>query len=314
MPTKTKKGTSRPPAKSKSTSKPRAPKLQLVRQPALVPNVCALTDPFCEHAYGAKYPDDSSVRSLTQTVHQLYNVVSNPSGLAATFFTPSYGAAIGHPTCTPGIVPEYVVNSSVSNPYALTGVKEYRITSWGVRLKAIGAPLYRSGVVHIRFYRESSWLATDIQGTKYNGEQSLDIPVADCLDVQLIGQHSAAPPANFYLKDNVGTLTQWDSPGYNCIGVYIDGVRADETILQVEVIAHYELLFGEGTSLGPLGTPPPPANPLVTQAASLVSSTASNIFTAGARQVAKSLEQAAINALQGIGRRAVRAGTLALMA
>lgn len=75
------------------------------RKPKHQPNgsavkaLCSLTDPFCEHAYGAKIPDGSTTNSLTSSSRGYFTFTTKDSGgagYAAAFFNPNnMGYCIG---------------------------------------------------------------------------------------------------------------------------------------------------------------------------------------------------------------------------
>lgn len=268
----------------------------------LIASVCGLTDPFCVHAIGAKYPDASSLRSLPWTLHGRTQLASNAAGNGALLFLPNYinapflaATAIAlPPTASFG-------NFSDATANRVASVNAFRLVSWGMRLKNVVAPLAAGGMVHVRSLtnREGFGLG-QVDMTTYSRSESLDIPLQDCRDVHIVGSRTDQRPADWYPAGLTGAgviVTNWQSPGFNPVSVYVTGVPATAGILDIEFIYHYELQFDDTSDLGLLATPAPIANPLLASAASAAQSAAKHFFNQSASAVASFLERRAATAI-----------------
>lgn len=262
---------------------------------ALVHAVCGLTDPFCGHAFGAKYPDDSSLRSLSFTDH--HSVTGGSfSGTGALLLAPDYNVL-------PWIFPASITGgtatwaSFVSNPNANNNVVDFRITSWGVRVSSIAAPLTATGMVRFRSLASDSILPTT-DCLSYARSGSLDVPLQDCKDITIIGPHTADMPQKWYSNGTAAgsAASTWRSPGFSPITLFFDGCP-DGSVVNVEVIVHYELQFASSSGMTLFSTPSPMANPVVTGAAAKVTSKTKTFAKKAAAKVGQEIKEQATKAI-----------------
>lgn len=282
--------------------------------------MCGLTDPFCVHAIGAKYPDASSLRSLPWTLHGRTALASNAAGNGALLWLPNY---INSPftAATAIALPPTASFGTLSDASAnrVATVNAYRLVSWGMRLKNVVAPLNSGGMVHVRSLtnREGFGLG-QVDMTTYSRAEAMDIPLQDCKDVHIVGSRTDQRPADWYPAGYTGpgaNVTAWNASGFNPISVYVTGVPASASILDIEFLFHYELQFDDTSDLGLLATPAPIASPLVASAASAVQSAAKHFFNQSAAAVGSFLERraaTALGSLLGGPMGGVTAGMLAL--
>lgn len=266
--------------------------------------VCALTDPFCSHAIGVKYPDASSLRSLPWALHSRTTITALATGNGSMMVVPNYinapfvfGLTAVGGVATYGTLADATVNR-------IAGVNAYRLVSWGMRLKNLVPPLTSGGMVHIRCLtnREGFNLAT-VDQVSYSRSESMDIPLQQCRDVHVVGVRTDQRPADWYPPafNPVGVgINSWLASGFSPVTVYVSGVTPSVAILDVELFFHYELQFDDTSDLGLLATPAPVANPLLTAAASAASSTAKSLFNQGAEAVGAYLERRAAAAIGGL--------------
>lgn len=269
-----------------------------------VQRVCGLTDPFCGHAFGAKVPDLSNTRTLPYTRHGRRTISSNFEGSAAFMFLPQY---TNDPVVTPvsvvgGNVITWETNFTPATPFA--NVSRYRVVSSGYRVRNISAPLYSSGMVHVRALAQQ--IATSfspMDGTSYAVSDYMDLPLQDCKNLNVIVPHTSQPLINFYSPLSVpagAAVTSWQSPGFVGTTVLLSGGPADSGVLDVEYFIHYELVFDEGDQMMILASPPPPSNSVYTAAAAKVSSTIDTFFNMGTQAVASYMEKKALTAIAGL--------------
>lgn len=251
--------------------------------PQLVRQVCGLTDPFCEHARGAKYPDDSSIRTLPYTYESIQTVTTNGTGSAWNLFSPQYGfnewtfaatAADNEVTAWTN----FAVQSLISN------VSKYRIVSTGIRLKRITAPLNTSGIVRIRIWPVEALSALGTLNTSsFNATYAVDVPLQDMSDTCIALPHTPQVPTVFYdTTGDVAIVTGAGCKGFCPMTVQVVGAPATQNVLEAHLITHYELLFEDSSGLAQVATPSPPRNPMITDAANYVTSTMKPIVASGA--------------------------------
>jgi len=273
-----------PPKLTRAPQSPRPPLNYVPHQ--LIRSVCGLVDPFCEHARGAKYPDDSSVRSLPHTLEQRTTILTDGAGTAAQLYSLQY--TIGPDATASARVGPLVTgwnNWSTASP--ITGVSSYRIVSAGLRIQCVTAPIYSSGMIHIRIWpTEVVGNLSVVDMLSYNATYSLDIPLQDAHDLCVIFPHTPARPETFYNAiDDKGLVANTETKGFYAMTIYVSGAPFSQEVLSVKHVTHFELLFDDSSTLQMLATPSPTRNPLITNAANALTSTIKPVFEDGVRAI-----------------------------
>lgn len=270
---------------------------------ALVPAVCGLVDPFCVHARGAKFPDESNTRTLAWSFHSRYTLTSDGAGSSGTLFLPGFTFVPfvdSFSVTTAGILNS---NIQVVNAQAIAGVTSYRIVSAGFRLRRVGAPLNASGGVHIRMLGDllGTNIAT-VDGLSYSRAEALDIAYQDANTVSVIIPHSAQPAQLFYqpISAALTGVSAWTAPGFTPVSIVILGAQAAVMVAEIEYFVHYELLFDDSSAMTMLATPPATPNPIVQAAAKSLTSAAKSIFTEGVEAVGGFIERKAKTAIASL--------------
>lgn len=268
-----------PPQQRKTSVPPvvRAPPRPKVDMKA-IEQVCGLTDPFCPQARLAKYPDDSSVETMTFTTRSAFTAGTDANGnSAAAFFPrPAGGYVLGGAVtiATTIVTPNLSFDAPAVAP--LTGAVGFRVISAGLKLKSVAPPLTASGMVYIRSFASevpSSYTAYD--GASFSASQCREVPLSGCTDECIIFEHSSQMPQSFYPLASTNTLADWVPTGFKPITITVVGAPASSSILYIEFVMHLEYVFADDAALGLACTPPPPANSAVTHAAAKISSSSS---------------------------------------
>lgn len=264
----------------------------------LVSRICGLTDPFCDHAIGAKYPDDSSVRTLPFTYRSLETVVSGAGGADRRYANLQYQFQPWHTANVSSGSTVTSWNNSVTNT-VIPGASMYRIVSAGFILRRIAAPLYASGSIHIRTYGFKHMLNLNgVDLVTYNSSNQLDIPYQDCNELCVVFQHSDEMPQLFYETNFDTDITSDEvTHGFFPVSIFAIGVPASTAIYTIETIIHYELTFEVSSGLAQAATPPPPANHVITGLSNRVSSIMKPIFEHGKSEVGRYLQDKAKGAI-----------------
>lgn len=281
-------------SKVASTSKQLVPRNRV--SPITMSSICGLTDPFCSHAIGTKYPDASSARSLPFSMHYQVNVTTDGLGNGAMLFAPGYNFGFAQATTTSAIGSCVFPAAFTANNVSGLTPSAYRIVSSGIRIRNLASPLNASGIVQIRGYASpngATYLAVDTG--KYNCDFYQDIPLQSIngsghTDVvfRRTDEVESRQFVNPATTNPTSGIVAYVAPGFGVIVVTVLGGPATSAPINVEWLQHMELLFDDSDSLAVAMTPSHPANPLLTQAASSVSRTVGNIFT----QVGKDIETA----------------------
>jgi len=264
----------------------------------LVSQVCGLTDPFCSHAGGAKYPDFSSVRTLPYTRRQRMTLTTDAAGYANLVIAPQYNY---NPYSTVNVYAGNAV-TSWSNFAAyptIAGVSGYRIVSAGFIVRHVVSPLNSAGMVYIRQYgTENGSFMAPIDTTTYNCTSEANVPVQEAKEIAVVLQKTSQMPQNFYFQTtDTTTVGNVIARGVAFATVAVAGAPFSTPVLEIEFITNYELIFEDGSDLAQVATPPPPANALITDAAARVSSSLVPIVRGGVEAFGKALVARATTAL-----------------
>lgn len=267
----------------------------------MVSKVCGITDPFCVHAGGAKYPDYSAVRTLPYSRRLVTTMTSDASGFCNLIINPQYSFS---PFSAANV---YVGNDITSwvnfapYPSLIASVSSYRIVSYGYIIRHIVSPLNSAGMVYVRQYGvENGALIAPINTTTYNATAIANVPVQEAREIAVIAGRTSQMPQNFYsAAADVANVGNGITHGFSFSTIAVAGAPANTPILEVEFVINLELIFEDSSELAQVSTPPPTANSVITSAASHVTSSLFPIFKEGVMAVGRSLVNKASVALAG---------------
>lgn len=266
---------------------------------ALTRQVCAITDPFCKHAIGAKLPDNSSVRTLTYSRHVQTTLATDVSGRGGLLILPNYNywpfveTSVG----VGGFGVPVAMTPSI--PFSNTAL--YRIVSCGVKISSVAAPLNASGLVRIRSFNDSNGAGYNpINYSSFATPDYIDIPLRETNGIAVVSVPLPMPRQSFY--DPLTTTpssdaTHWQAPGFGAIGVSLMGGPVSTDVIVVELFLNMEIVFEEGNSMALLASPPPPANQALVNASSKLTSLSTFVFDKGISAASSWIERKAMAAI-----------------
>lgn len=294
-----------------------SPRPREMKQNINAEHVCALTDPFCKHAEGVKYPDSSSARTLAYGAHFRGLMGTDATGNAANLFCPAFdlGTAVG--TISGGQANYTTMVANTTSGLVPIG---YRIVLMGIRIRNMTAPLNASGMVYIRgFPAQNGSTLTAIPLQSYNCDFFADIPLQSIntnghtdivfkrtdhmASVQFVSPNETNPNAN---------VSSYIAPGWGTVQVGVFGGPISTTVLDVEYFIHYELMFDDSTAIALLATPAPHTNPMLSTLAANVSRAAGNVFYQIGNDATKAITALARKAMSGAGKALVMQAAMLL--
>lgn len=280
-------------------------KATIARSPShhLVSMVCGVTDPFCPHSSGAKYPDNSSARTLTYTRRGLMKLDTSGGSILGTqawYWHPQfYNEPIAPASLisAAGVVTGWSPFPSVA---PIAGVTAYRIVSSGFTLKNISNLMTTDGLISLR-----SWAKPDgaefaiVDTTSFSASAAYDVPLLDCKDVATITQRSTRLPQAFVdTDDDRGVVTNTTDNGFLPVTILLSAASTNKVYMSW--VINYELVFDDSSGLAQLATNPPLNNPLITQAAAAVTSSVGTIFSRSASAIGDVIVRKAAQAVAGL--------------
>lgn len=298
-----------PPALVRSTRVPRAA--------SWVPQVCGLTDPFCEHARYARYPDANGTRSLSYPLRKMFTITTGGTGNNAYLIVPNFWNNWENPS-SGGTFPNVTFGNAYTARGVLSATSNVRLTSWGFRINHVTTPLNASGLVMVRGFAVSNGTPLlNVDVSTMNADVVANIPLQDCADVAFVGKRSNTT-SQFYtapssiLASGAAGVTLYNGIGYDAYTIAITGGPASAGAVSVEIYENWEITIDDADAAAQLMIKPPPANSVATQAAAIVSSQAETVFLHGVNAASAFLRKAAIKAIGGVLGGPLTASALAL--
>jgi hypothetical protein len=225
-------------------------------------------------------------------------------GNAAMMFIPNYlyapfSAAFGIAANVATYSNPLVLGSRLAN------VSGYRITSFGIKVRGISAPLNASGTLSIRgLGQKTGGTMGLVSTTGFSVDWYEDVALRNTDEVCIIARKLDGQSDFFSLPTDTtpsSALTSWVAPGWGAFQLAVMGGPANTNIMSIEIFLNMEVTFADGESLALLATPPPKFSGEFQAITREVSSTGRSVFLKGAEQVGKwavqHAGQAAMNAL-----------------
>lgn len=264
--------------KKKAKGRAKGGKPSMPRQPSmagamsLAMGVCSVTNPFCEEAVGAKWPDNSYTKSATFDVRAIpVTVTTNATGLAALLFTPTRDVDYFLATCA-GTTATYgaATGWTIATYPTTADVVRWRLTSMGIRIRAVVNKMTAAGSVRIRLFSPmggTTLNALDINSTM--ADEVADIPVSRLVenDIYVVSKPLGDLARLFVSQTQDTNSTTFVNPGWQVIQVGVIGAAATTATLEISVYKHFEFIFADGNDKNAF-TSKPPANSLAVREAS----------------------------------------------
>lgn len=263
--------------------------------------ICALTDPFCVAAYGAKYPDSTSMRTLALPFLQFATVGSNAGGQAALLLSHAgFRAAttfVGNAVTVWGAFVPW-------NDLTTFDAQSARCTSFGFKVEPITGMMTSQGVAGAIVINDSSDTYTYPASLSYddmNMGQNVRFPMVQPKGFCVTGSQDSVNSKDFIEVTSLSAPAAGTMPAYgnSPIVLYWSGVVASSPIATVTAVAHFEMSFSNSSVLSRAATSAPVDNPALKAGVSAVKHRMSNIVAGGAEAVSAVVHNLATQAMKG---------------
>lgn len=233
--------------------------------------ICSYTNPFCDAANGAKWPDGAAIRSVTL------------DAIGPTVFTTNASGHLGV-LCISDAYPYYSVGVeqagslgsqfSFDDLYTFPGTEtsnlcRYRLTSIGYKISCISTRMSTKGVLRLRLFSvpDPSNLAYVHTNTPY-ADQVLDIPLSRLIDkdiyvtigavgidARIFKTAAASVPTDIAGLVSAGELLEWQA-----LTISVQGGEPSTSCIEVSCYQHYEKVYNDGDPRMRHATPAKKAN------------------------------------------------------
>lgn len=277
---------------------------------ALVHKICSVTDPFCEAASGAKWPDaDTTVATLPWTARGYVPITTDANGDASVMFCPEL-LRIGSVNLGPRYATGTVSGSSVGygswgvvggDPSLINIIGTQRIVSAGVKAITTTSLNTSQGVAY--FQQVAGGTNMDLINAPFG---SLNYPRVDTFSLKSsvpifhIFKAGSMDSRTLSSVDTSDEVVNTDTDDWSILQIQVVGGAPNTTVMNVEFVAHYEFTIkGVGGFLNSVATPPPRAHPAVIQASKDVAITLPTL-QGSVQSIGAIVHQSAMQAIKGL--------------
>lgn len=229
--------------------------------------VCSVANPFCPEAAGARYPDDSFTKSVGWSVPALQEAIS--TDVNGNYGRLYFGDALYQTNIATNIVGAAVTyNPTTTTMFNIpSGMVRWRITSWGIKVDCIAAPLSLTGMLRVRLFSPmtlSTLASTSL--TSNMADACYDVPLHRLLDKSLfIRPAELGITARTFQSsaDLTSVLASAKNFGWQVVQLGITGAPASTAVINCTYYYNYEFVFADGDALTAFAKHPPANNPSV---------------------------------------------------
>lgn len=268
----------------------------------LVKATCAITDPFCPAAMGAKYPDSGSSRTMTLQSRGFVTLTTDANGNAAV--------ALGASTSDAYVIGSVFNNSNggvttwaspTGNQYSgLSGLPsnhKWRIVTFGVRARGLLSPMDASGSMGIIMVPASPVTST-LVGFGLDSQmftQNLRTNMSDVGGLTAVSRGDGISSHLYNDSAVASTATAATSYGWDVPVVYVRGSKASSSALEVEYVLNWEIMFPFGTTYNLFATPAANDNTTLQMASNAVKTAMRPVIKGGVDKLSMVVHQKASN-------------------
>jgi hypothetical protein len=142
-----------------------------------------------------------------------------------------------------------------------------------------------------------------IDNLTYNCDFSEDLPLSSVADVCIVGRKQDTQFDTLSTNVTPANVAAWTTNGWGPVLLSLTGSVASTTPVDCELFVNYEVQFDDADTMALAMTPALPANTMVTQVSSTISSIGQNVFSRGVASVEKFVQRAAVAGLSAAAAR-----------
>jgi len=228
--------------------------------------ICSYTNPFCDAAKGAKWPDGAAIRSVALDAVGAVNFATNSEGhlsvLCISDAYPYYGVGTINSGTNGGVV-SFDDLSTFPGTETDSPVR-YRITSMGYKISCTSTRMNTKGMLRLRLYsvQDPASLALMETSTPY-ADQVLDIPLSRLIEKDVyVNIGAVGIDARIFRKtigavstDLAGLIAAGDLLEWQVLTVSVLGGEISTNCLEISCYQHYEKVYTDGDTRMRFSTP-----------------------------------------------------------
>jgi len=283
-----------------------AKSVMMAQVDSMVNKACAVTNPFCPAAWGARWPDNSMTRSVGWTGRTFQAHIADANGNIGYMFLPGMhnnGVSPVSPVAEPA---DFVSAGSAYGDFFTipSNVVRWRITSWGIKIRSTAPKLTAQGMLRIRLFSPQSF--TTLQSVSletFFADSSFDVPLSRLIeqDVYVLSMPLGTDARLFRPDDfdTVNPIVDRPNAGWQVITMKLSGGTPSIQQLETEVFYNYEFVFADASSSYAFAKPAPRDDPVTRSANAGIFEKIGNFVEGGANIVDRITKSAAVKYLVG---------------
>lgn len=253
--------------------------------------VCAVTNPFCAEAKGARWPDNSYTKSVGLSFESSAVLSTDANGNLASLFLIGEAPLVATGTVSTGLPVSYTTTETFTGIAIPNAVTRWRVTSWGVRIYCVGTRMNTQGRLRLRLFSPMTGASLNLvtMSTIYS-DAMLDMPLSRLIEKDVfVVPMPLGEVARLFDDDSAkfrdGDLADWVNPGWQVLQIAVEGGQATTACVGITLYANYEYVFADDSNFQLLATAPPKNSLAVQQANAGVLSTVGNFVEGSAQRL-----------------------------
>jgi hypothetical protein len=234
--------------------------------------ICGITDPFCDSAFGAHYPDGQAFAIVPLRNRQSLQFTTWANGGTLIEFSPS-----GFPNCilapSSFTTPNYTFNTAYQSVTGSTNFtsnfSQWRIVSAGMVIRNMSTVSNTSGYLLIT----RAGLNSTLGGTAVAGQMLYNnvtrVPVVPGLELPIISLPIGGLARDFSAF-SISTTAQQTVPNWDVLRIEAVGMQANFLALDIEFFINLEMIPFDNVVYSQMVTPKLQSNPLAIQLSTAV--------------------------------------------
>lgn len=276
--------------------------------PKLLRDVCSLTNPFCDVAKGARWPDNSHTKSVGYSYEQLATFATDSTGSLSVLMPVGMRPLVALSTIAGGYA-TYATPVNFPGTTPMSNVVRWRVTSYGVKVSCISTRMNTQGILRLRLLSpmNGSTLGLVPVGTPY-GDLAIDEPLSRFIEKDMfVTFNPLGTDARLFRSfESLPTnWADWNNPGWQVLQVSVEGGEVSSTVIAVTLYANYEFVFDDSSTLQLMASPPPQNSMVAAEASASVVSRIGGFIEGTAKTVDTVTKSAAFKFLAPLAARVV---------
>lgn len=256
--------------------------------------VCGITDPFCIHARGAKWPDGQGAGTAPFQIRGRLSVntgITNNVNSNLFQFSGDLPYALLTPLSNSATI--WTMNATYTDVTSSTNFttyfQYYRIVSWGIIVRNILPATTSQGTVLIRKLNRGQVVSGQIVNATMYGSEVQEYPVFPGMEISVIAKTQGNIARSFQGFNTNTTIV--NAPNWDTIQVeLLNGAASTNGVLDIEYVYNVEgQLAASQAVLHEFIPPSAPKLPAITNAADTVLNKATSIVEGGIKTVGSTI-------------------------